>query len=448
MSDNEAFLPPYSRQAEEALLGSLLIDPELIVEVSGLLKPEYFYREANGFVYTAMVKMSKAEQAVDFLTVSGELRSMNVLEDIGGESFIIGLLNVVPTSIHAHDYARIVTEKAIRRKMIAAARLTAKSAYDESTDLNEAITTSYTALQEAVNLGTSKPITIYDEAGNMIDYLTDVHSQPQKIFTGFRDLDAVMGGARPTQLIYLAGRPAMGKSALMSNIVVNAARNGSRCMIFSLEMKPSDILSRMVAADTKINSRNIMDNDLGPMQRRDALQSAGQLSQLPIVFAESWDASPSSFVSECRKEQARNGLDIAFIDYLQLMNADEKTENLNARVSSISRNLKLAADTLKIPIVCLSQLSRSLESRKDKRPQLSDLRDSGSIEQDADIVIFVYREGYYDYSAVQNEADVITAKNRNGPTGTISLGWDGDYTRFYSVDRVPVDLNMDKVFRG
>jgi replicative DNA helicase len=448
MSDNATLLPPYSRQAEEALLGSLLIDPELIIEVSDMVKPEYFYREVNGYVYKAMVKMAKAEQAIDVLTISDELRSVGVLDDIGGQQFVIGLLNVVPTSANVHGYARVVTDKAIRRKMIVAARLMANLAYDESIDLDEAVVTSYTALQEAVNLGTSKPITIYDEASAMIDYLTEVTNQPEKIFTGFRDLDMVMGGARPTQLIYLAGRPAMGKSALMSNIAVNAAKEGNKCLIFSLEMRPSDMLSRMVAAEMKINSRDIMDNNLGPVQRKHALAAAGHLSQLPITFASSWDASPGSFLSECRRVQARSGLDIAFIDYLQLMRSDEKIHDLNAKVSSISRNLKLAADTLDIPIVVLSQLNRALESRKDKRPQLSDLRDSGSIEQDADIVLFVYREAYYDYSAPQNQADIIAAKNRNGPTGTVTLGWEDQYTRFYTVERVPVDLNNDNVFRG
>jgi replicative DNA helicase len=446
MGTETAFIPPNSRKAEEALLGSLLIDASYIIEISDVVKPEYFYREVNGFIYKALVQLSKKGQPVDLLTVPNELRSMNVLEDVGGEVAIIGLLNLVPTSVHAHEYARIVTEKYIRRSMIMAARLTAKAAYDESKTLDDAIAEAQTALDTATRAGTTVPTTILDAASEMIDFVTDVDNAPERIYTGFRDLDTLTGGLRSTQLIYVASRPGMGKTSLMSCLAVNAAKAGKRSMIFSLEMRPTDLVVRMAAADIKLNSRGIFDNELGISQRKDVMASMARLSELPISFADSWDASPNSFLSECRRLQARWGLDIAFIDYLQLMKCDEKAENTNARVSNISRNLKLASEALDIPIVVNSQLSRAVEQRKDKRPQLSDLRDSGSIEQDADMVIFIYRPGYYDYTVEVPLANINVAKHRNGPTGEVDLLWQGEYTGFYDLKRT--DIDMDKIYLG
>ena len=440
-------LPPHSLEAEEAVLGSLLIDPDAIFEVSTFLKPESFYREQNRFIYEAIVELYDKREPLDFITLSELLKSKSQMEAIGGETYLIDLLNSVPTSVNAESYGRIVENAATRRNMIRAASKIANLAYDEDEDVEIVLDRAEAALFGISEDRTTKDLTpIKHVAREFMERIERLREQPDDIVgvpTGFTDLDRLLGGLNKSDLIIIAGRPAMGKSALVLAMALTAARkHGKRVALFNLEMSAEQLLMRMISAESRIDSQRLRAGKLYEGEMPIFYEVLGRLSEANIYIDDTPGMTPRQMRTKCRRLASERGLDMVIVDYLQLMTADGSKNNRVMEISEISRGLKLLARELDVPLVALAQLSRSVESRQDKRPMLSDLRDSGSIEQDADIVSFIYRDEYYNPETTERPgiAELIVAKHRNGPTGTVDLFFQEEFATFRNLQRQEVSL--------
>lgn len=446
MSDIER-LPPHSAEAEEAVLGSLLIDPDAIFDVSTFLKPDSFYRVKNKWIYEAILRLNEHREPLDLITVTEELRRQGQLEEIGGEATIIGLINAVPTSINAESYARVVEATAVRRQMIKAASEIANLAYNEAEDVNVVIDRAEQTLFSISEERTTRDLVpVRQIASDYLERIQELHARGDDVIgvpTGFVDLDRMLGGFNKSDLIIIAARPGMGKTSLQNAIALTAARRyGKRIAMFNLEMSGEQLVQRMIAAETKIDSQRLRRGDLQEHEWPIFMEAIGRLSETRIFIDDTPSITPNQLRTKCRRLYAEHGLDMVMIDYLQLMQAERSTNNRVQEISEISRALKGLARELDTPVVAAAQLSRAVEQRQDKRPQLSDLRDSGSIEQDADIVIFIYRDDYYnpETSERPNIAEIAISKHRNGPTGTIDLFWHGQLATFRNLQRQEVSF--------
>ena len=427
---------PSNIEAEEALLGSILIDPDVIVQVATVVQPKDFYVQRHGWIYDAMRYLHDQRQPVDFLTVTDELERRSQLSDVGGAAYISSLVNVVPSSVHAHQYAQIVQRTSTLRQLIHAAGEIARKAYDESQEV-DAVVNESEELIFAISEGRLERdlVGINKIMRAVMDELDDLHKRKGEVLgvpMGFRDLDKMLGGLRDNDLIIIAARPGMGKTSLALTMALNAAKYHQKCVaIFSLEMSNEQLVQRLLSQETRINSQRLRLGQIREEEWGRLAEASAMLSETAIYIDDSAAITPFELRTKARRLHAQNAIDLLIIDYMQLMHGGTRSENRVQEISLISRSLKQLARELRIPVVALSQLSRQVESRADKRPQLSDLRESGSIEQDADVVMFIYREDQYkEDSERQNIAEIIVSKHRHGPTGSVDLYFEKDFTTF------------------
>lgn len=447
MDTIEERLPPHNLDAEEAVLGSLLINPDAMFDVSNFLRPDAFYRVANRWIYEAMLELTGKQMPLDIVTLVDELRRREQLDEIGGETYVYDLLNVVPTSINAEAYGRLVEGTALRRKLIATASTIAKLAYNEAEDIDVVIDRSESALFSISEKRTTRDLVPVNQIATAylerIEQLRDRGDEFIGIPTGFVDLDRMLGGLNKSDLVIIAARPGMGKTALQNGMALTAARRfQKRVAMFNMEMSGEQLVQRMVAAETRIDSQRLRRGELHENEWDIFMQAIGRLSETKIFIDDTPAITPMQLRTKCRRLHSEHGLDMIMIDYLQLMQAENPTGSRVQEVSEISRHLKSLARELDVPVVAAAQLSRAVEQRQNKRPLLSDLRDSGSIEQDADVVMFIYRDEYYnpETSERPNIAELSVAKHRNGPTGTIDLFWHGKLASFRNLHRQEIEL--------
>ena len=448
MDDNKlSLVPPNNRDAEYAVLGSLLIDADAINAVREVLKPEAFYMEQNKWIYEALLALNDRNQPADLITVCDELRKQGLMEELGGEPYIIGLINEVPTSINAVHYAILVADAHERRKMIAVASAIANLAYDETIPLVEAVDG---AQQQVYDLGkrvlSSSTVHIREPARDVLD-LVEARAQAGSavvgIPTGFTDLDRLVGGLSDAELVIVAGRPGMGKSSFQQSVAIVAGlKHKKRIGVFSLEMSSEQWAMRMVSGISNLDATSLRDGRLQEFEWPTFFDAVGKLSEAEIYIDDSPALTPSQIRAKCRRLDSEHGLDLVMIDYLQMMQTGKDIRNRVQQVSYITKSLKGLCKELNVPVLCTAQLSRAVEQRQDKRPQLADLRDSGNIEEDADQVWFIYRDDYYkpDDSDRPNIAELNVAKNRNGHRGQVDLYWNGRVTRFRNLQRQEIKL--------
>ncbi|MBP8974362.1 MAG: replicative DNA helicase [Anaerolineae bacterium] len=439
-------MAPHSIEAEEAVLGSILINPDALYDVASFLQSEDFFIVRNGWVWEAITRLHERREQIDYLTVVEELRQQNRLEEIGGAAYITYLINHTPSSIYAETYGRIVERAALRRRMLAAAGTIARLAQQEDSDITGLIDQSEATLfavterrlrQELVPIRTAVA-----EYYDRIEQLYNQQVESIGVPTGFTDLDDLLGGLQKSDLVIVAGRPGMGKTSWLLSAAHNAALTGARVAIFSMEMSNEQIVQRLISSETGINTHKLR---LGQLKDREwalFVEAVGRLSKLNVFLDDTPALTPLQMRAKCRRLYSEHGLDLILVDYLQLMNAGVGfSDNRVQEISFISRNLKHIAREMNVPVVAAAQLSRAVEQRQDKHPQLSDLRESGSIEQDADVVMFIYREDVYNENTERkNQADIIVAKHRNGPTGSVALFFRKELTQFANLSKTGVDL--------
>ncbi|MCO5182357.1 MAG: replicative DNA helicase [Anaerolineae bacterium] len=447
MSTTIERLPPHNLEAEEAVLGSLLIDPDAIFEVSSFLKPDAFYREQNRWIYDAILDLNDRREPLDFITLTAILRQRDQLEELGGEGYLIDLINAVPTSVNAQYYGRIVESHALRRALLQSASKIANMAYDEKEDVNVIIDRAEQSLFSISEERTTRDLTSVKQIARdyleRIERLRELGDDVIGVPTGFTDLDRLLGGLNKSDLLIVAARPGMGKTAFQIRMALTAARRyDKRVAMFNLEMSGEQLLQRMVAMETQIDSQRLRRGKLLESEMPVFYETIGRLSESHIFIDDTPGVTPRDLRTKCRRLYAEHGIDLVMVDYLQLMQSDHSNNNRVQEISEISRGLKLLARELDVPVVAAAQLSRAVESRQDKHPMLSDLRDSGSIEQDADIVMFIYRDEYYNPETTErpNIAEISIAKHRNGPTGSIDLYWHSQLATFNNLQRQSVDL--------
>jgi len=417
---------PHNVEAEEAVIGSLLIDPEALFRVSPFLKGEDFYIQKNAWIYEAVFALHERREPIDFVTLRDELERREQLEEIGGAAYITSLINAVPSAIHVEAYGHIVEQSAIRRRLISAASQIAQLAYRETEDIDQTVDQAeqelFSVSQRRITRDLAPIQEIIRRYYDRIEYLYDHRGEPLGVPTGFIDLDRLLGGLQRSDFILIAARPSVGKTSLCLSIARNAARHGQHVAIFSLEMSGEQVVQRLVAVETDIDSQRLRLGDLREEEWPLFVQATGKLADLPVFIDDTPSISALQLRTKARRLHAEHGLDLVVVDYLQLMTGNVRSENRVQEVSYISRSLKGLARELDLPVVAASQLSRAVEQRTNKRPVLADLRESGSLEQDADVVMFIYRdELYHPDTEKQHIADIIVSKHRNGPTGTIQL---------------------------
>jgi replicative DNA helicase len=442
-------LPPQNVEAERAVLGSLLIDPDAILEVASFLRAEDFYRETHRLVYQAILDLHERREPADFITLSDELDRRGQLAEIGGAAYLTELINTVPTSIHVEYYARIVERTAILRRLITAAGQIAGLAYEEREDVDEIVDRAETIVFGVAERRLTRdllPIShVLSDYYDRINYLYRHRGELIGIPTGLADLDKILGGLQRSDLIIIAGRPGMGKTSLALSIALQAARKwDKRVAIFSMEMSTEQLVQRLVSAETGIDSQRLRRGEIQEDEWPRFVQATGLLSDMPIYIDDTPALSAMEIRAKTRRLHAEYGLDMVIVDYLQLMRGDGRAENRVQEISNISRGLKALARELNLPVVSLSQLSRAVESRHDKHPILSDLRESGSIEQDADVVVFIYRDELYNTDTeTPNLAEIIVAKHRSGPTGALSAYFKKELAQFLDLElrRQPLDFD-------
>lgn len=437
-------VPPQNIEAEQAVLGAMLIKKEAIAEASQILKPEDFYREAHRLVFENMLSLFNRNEAVDLITVTEELRKNGQLEKAGGIAFVTSLANAVPTAANIEYHARIVKEKAHLRSLINAATEIAALAYEDTDDVVELMDRSEKLILEAAaqqNSNAFVPIKeILLSTFARIEKLYESKGGLTGLSSGFKDLDKLTSGLQASDLILVAARPSMGKTAFTLNIATHVAvREKKPVAFFSLEMSKEQLVQRMLCAEGGIDSQRLRIGQLEDEDWTRLISAADRLNSAPIFIDDTPGITIMELRSKARRLKAEHDLQLIVIDYLQLMQgrSNKNGDNRQQEISEISRSLKALARELNVPVIALSQLSRSVESRQVKKPMLSDLRESGSLEQDADIVMFLYREDYYDPDTDQkNITDVIIAKHRNGPVDTIQLFFHKQFTKFADLSRL------------
>jgi replicative DNA helicase len=435
-------LLPQNIEAECGVLGSIIIDPEAIVQVADFLQPDDFYRDAHRTIYSIVIQLYEQREPADFITICDELESLNKLEEVGGAGYITSLINQVPTSANVEYYGRIVERTAILRRLIHAAGQIAALAYEEpdanvAMDKSEQLIFGITQHHARSNFSALK-----DLLASYMEKLDLLHQRRGSIVgvpTGFSDLDRLTGGLQRSDLIILAARPAVGKTSLCLSVAHNSAiRFDQSIAIFSLEMSKEQLIQRLLSMEAGIDQQRLRSGWIEDDEWVRIVDAMGTLSNAKIWIDDTAGISTMEMRSKARRLQAEQGIDMVIVDYLQLMQSSvggKRNDNRVQEVSEISRNLKGLARELNVPVLALAQLSRTVESRQSKVPQLSDLRESGSIEQDADVVMFIYREDVYNPDTERkNIADILVAKHRNGPVGGVSLYFQASQTRFRDLE--------------
>jgi replicative DNA helicase len=438
---------PFSSEAEEAVLGAILSNSNAYFNVASFLKADDFFLLRHQRIWQAIQRIVERNEEFDYLTVGKELQDMGVLDEIGGPMYLLRLVNNTPTSVHADIYGRLVEKAAIRRRLLTAADEIKALALNEELDIEQV-----TEKAEAQLFGVTENqlrkdlVPISDVIGDYfehIEFLMQNQGQAMGLPTGFRDLDKLLGGLQKSDLLIFAGRPGMGKTSFLLSVALNAARFDKRIAIFTMEMGKEQIVQRLISMETGINMQRLRLGQLEPQEWSRFVEAVGRLSDLQIDIDDTPAITPMQMRAKCRRLAREKGVDLIIVDYLQLMNSGGVYENNRVQeISYISRGLKELARELNVPLFSAAQLSRAVEQRQDKRPQLSDLRESGSIEQDSDIVIFLYRdEVYNEATEFPNQAEIIVAKHRNGPTGMAPLYFDKTITRFLDLAAHSIDLS-------
>lgn len=433
----EGRVPPHSAEAEKSVLGAAMLSKDALFDVMEVVKPADFYDENHKEIFQAMIDLNRKNAPVDALTVAEELKKRNSLEMVGGRAYIASLSSMTPTTSNAMEYGRIVAEKASVRRLIETADDIVTKGYDGTMDANQMLDYAESGIFEisqARQKGQYSHIRdVLVENLAIIDRAEQMDGGLTGITTGFSKLDEMTSGMQKSDLIILAARPAMGKTAFALSLARNAAVKGkASVMIFSLEMAKEQLTQRLLSMESKVELQTLKTGRLERRDWDDLNVALDILSNSNIHIDDTAGISIMEMKSKCRRLKAEAGLDLVIIDYLQLMNPEGKADSRTQEISVISRNLKLLARELDCPVLVLSQLSRAPEQRTDHRPMLSDLRESGSIEQDADIVIFLYRDEYYNKEDTEKpgECEVIVAKHRSGPTGSVDVAWIERYTQF------------------
>ncbi len=431
-------IPPQNLEAEMALIGSVLIDREIMSLVTELVTPADFYSHVHELLFTALLRLFEQGEPLDKITLVEELRQRGQLERIGGPAYISSLMETIPTAASAEYYARIIREKAVLRGLIHVGSQVASLGFESEDDVESALDKSEQLIYEIgrrQSRGDFTPISkLLKPAFEQLDTLYHEQGQKTGLTSGYHDIDHFTAGFHPGNFIILAARPAMGKTALALNMAAAAAReSGLPVAIFSLEMTNNELVSRLLCAESRVDAQRLRKGNLAPEDWEKISYGMGLLSEMPLFIDDSGAVTVTELRSRCRRLHASSGLSAVFIDYLQLVrpSALNRNANRNEELSDICRVLKATAKELRVPIIALAQLNRGVESRQDKRPMLADLRDSGSIEQEADLVAFLYREAYYQPETPEADlTEFIIAKHRAGPTGTIKLRFLKEHTLF------------------
>lgn len=429
-------IPPHSVESEQSILGSILLDKHAMITVSEIIKPEDFYKEAHKIIYDAMMSLSNKGEPIDLITLTEALKKDDSLDIVGGISYLTSLSTIVPTTSNVKYYADIVKEKSVFRKLIKASNDILNLGYNNATKIEDILEQAEKKIFDISQEKTSDDFKGINEVlMSAYDSLEDLYNNKggvTGITTGFTDLDKKINGLQRTDLILIAARPAMGKTAFSLNLVQNSAlQAGISAAVFSLEMSKDQLVQRMLSAQSTVELKKLKTGNIDENDWPRIIDSMAVLSNAKIFIDDTPGITITEMRSKCRKLKMEKGLDLILIDYLQLMEGDGRNESRQQEISKISRSLKMLAKELNCPVVALSQLSRAPEQRSDHRPMLSDLRESGAIEQDADIVMFLYRDEYYNPdSDRKNIGEVVIAKNRHGETGTAELVWLGEIQKF------------------
>ncbi|MCZ7552979.1 MAG: replicative DNA helicase [Anaerolineae bacterium UTCFX2] len=439
-------LVPHSREAEEAVIGAVLINPESYFDVATFLRPEDFYIHRNRWIWEAIIRLHDRRRQIDFLTVTEELDQLGQLAEVGGPAYLTVIANNVPSSLHAEAYGRIIEETSIRRKMLTAANDIAKLAYQQEasveTVMDEAEKAVFGVSERRITRDLRSIRQVLSEYYDRMDQLANRDEESYGVPTGFLDLDRLLGGLQPSDLLIIAGRPGSGKTAFMLSAAKNAAQKFKKHVaIFSLEMSSEQLVQRLIAQETGIDSQRLRTGKLEEHEWPLFTQAIEVLGDTVIFLDDTPALTPLQLRTKARRLHLEFQLDLILVDYLQLMSSGSRSENRVQEVSFISRNMKVLARELNVPVLAAAQLSRAIEMRVDKEPQLSDLRESGSLEQDADIVMFIHRPEQYERDTLkQNVAQIKVAKHRNGPTGTIELIFRSQVAKFENAATYQVDL--------
>ncbi len=439
---------PQSREAEEAVLGAVLINPESYYDVAQFLQADDFYIHRHRWIWETYTRLHERRSPIDFLTVSEDLDQMGQLSEIGGPAYLNALTNNVPTSLHAEHYGRIVEETAIRRRMLAAANEIAKVAYQEDTSIDTVMDEAEKAVFGVSERRMTRDLqSIQQVLNEYYDRIDELSSRSEEIFgvpTGFIDLDRLLEGMQPSDFLIIAGRPGTGKTAFMLSAAKNAALTYKKHVaVFSLEMSNEQLVQRLISQETGIDSQRLRTGKLEEEEWPIFIHAGEVLSGTHIFLDDTPSLTPLQLRTKCRRLHLEFNLDLILVDYLQLMSSGVRSENRVQEVSYISRNLKVLARELKVPVLAAAQLSRAIEQRADKEPQLSDLRESGSLEQDADVVIFIHRPEMYEKDTMkQHLAQLKIAKHRNGPTGNVELVFLKNIAKFENAATRRVDLTQ------
>uniref|UniRef100_UPI003FF0A3E1 replicative DNA helicase n=1 Tax=Blautia sp. TaxID=1955243 RepID=UPI003FF0A3E1 len=432
---------PHSMEAEQSVIGSMIMSRDAIVEASEMITGADFYQQQYGIVFEAMVELHDEGKAVDLVTLQERLKEKDLPPEISSMEFVRDLLAAVPTSANVKYYAEIVAEKSMLRKLIKTTEEISNACYlgkEKTQDILEV--TEKKIFDLVQNRGSEEFVPIRQVVLNAIEKIekaSRTQGSVTGIPTGFIDLDYKMSGFQPSDLILVAARPSMGKTAVVLNIAqYRAFHSDVTTAIFSLEMSKEQLVNRLLALESKVDSQNIRTGNLEDEEWAKLIEGANIIGKSNLIIDDKPGISISELRSKCRKYKMEHNLGIIFIDYLQLMTGSGRSESRQQEISEISRSLKALARELHVPVVALSQLSRAVEQRPDHRPMLSDLRESGAIEQDADVVMFIYRDDYYNKdSENKNIAEIIIAKQRNGPIGTVNLVWMPNYTKFVNMKK-------------
>jgi replicative DNA helicase len=435
-------VPPHNLEAEASVLGSLMLDRNAIVRVADFLRPEDFYLDSHAQVYRAVLNLYDRADPIDLLTIAAELETMRVLERIGGQAFLAELQSGVPTAANVEYYGHLVEEGATKRKLIGAGGRITALGFDESTPAAQALDTAESVIFNiAEGRITQDFVALKDILKTTWDQIEQIHKDQSVISgvpSGFNDLDAKTGGFQKSDLIIIAARPGIGKTSITLNIAQHAAiQYKIPVAIFSLEMSEQQLVTRLLCSEASVDSYRLRTGLLKDAEWPRIAQAMGALSEAQIYIDDSPNVSVMEMRTKTRRLKSANNLGLVVVDYLQLMQGRNQ-ENRVQEVSDISRGLKSLARELQIPVIACSQLSREPEKRPDHRPQLSDLRESGTLEQDADLVLFIFRERFYNDNIAEdrrNVAEIILAKHRNGPTGKIELMFIDEQTKFVNLDR-------------
>ena len=434
---------PHSVEAEQSVVGAMLMDKDAITTASEIVSGADFYQSAYGVIFDSMVELFNEGKPVDLITLQERLKEKDVPAEIASLEFVKDLVTAVPTSANVKYYAEIVAEKSLMRKLIRLNEDIANTCYAGKEPLEailEKTEKSVFELLQKRNTGDYVPIRqVVMNALDRIEKASKNKGTVTGIPTGFIDLDYKLSGLQPSDLILVAARPSMGKTAFVLNIAQYIAFKKNKAVaIFSLEMSKEQLVNRLFSLESQVDAQSLRTGNMKDSDWEKLIEGAGVIGKSKLIIDDTPGISISELRSKCRKYKLEHGLDIVIIDYLQLMTGSvgKSSESRQQEISEISRALKGLARELNVPVIALSQLSRAVESRPDKRPMLSDLRESGAIEQDADVVMFIYRDEYYNKeSEFKKQAEIIIAKQRNGPVGTVNLAWLGEYTKFANLSR-------------